>query len=398
MHESARHPATCYVKGEHVTRTLRIVGVIGLAGLLAACGSDPAPTASTPGTAPGSSTAPESANVAEAVELTATATTAPTAILQDVPLSEAGPRDGSVIFLDNGNASTAEIWGGVKEAAESGRWSFSTIPYKSNDPSTLQAAFMTALQKKPTGVILAGESPSTWSASVIDAYAAAGVPIIAGSTCPVEDDGTVHPGSGTCEQNPRTGKALADWVVADAGGQPIQVLMQSMPQYNVYIGFRDAFQQELTRLCPECSATVQETTLAQFGAGQIPSAFVNTLRSNPDYDYVVFDNGAWAQGFIPAMNAAGLADRVKVIGNGINGDVLSQLQAGTIAAWSANAYRLYGYGSFDSLLRVLTGSPGMEENSAVPFQLVTPESAQGLTLPYEAPADALEQYRTLWKW
>ena len=73
-------------------------------------------------------------------------------------------------------------------------------------------------------------------------------------------------------------------------------------------------------------------------------------------------------------------------------------QAGAIAAWSANAYRLYGYGSFDSLLRVLTGSPGMEENSAVPFQLVTPESAQGLTLPYEAPADALEQYRALWKW
>ncbi len=365
---------------------------------LVACGSTSTGSSAEPGAGSPAPAGSASASTVEAIELTKEATTAPTAILQDVPLAAAGPKGGSVIFLDNGNASTAEIWGGAKEAAESGGWTFSTISYKSNDPSTLQRAFMTALQKKPTGVILAGESPSTWGASVTDAYAAAGVPIIAGSTCPVEATGSIHPGSGTCDQNPRTGKALADWVVADANGSPVDVLMQSMPQYNVYIGFRDAFQEELKRLCSDCTATVQETTLAQFGSGQIPSAFVNTLRANPDYDYVVFDNGAWAQGFIPALNAAGLKDQVTVIGNGINGDILAQLQAGSVAAWSANAFRIYGYGSFDSLLRVLTESEGIEKNSALPFQLVTPESAQGLTLPYTEPATALEQYRTLWKW
>ena len=88
----------------------------------------------------------------------------------------------------------------------------------------------------------------------------------------------MFPGSGTCAQNPRTGKALADWVVADSKGKPVNVLMQSMPVYNVYIGFRDGFRAELKRLCPACTATIQETTLTQFAAGQIPSALVNTLR------------------------------------------------------------------------------------------------------------------------
>ena len=378
----------------------RLVGIAG-AGLLAtslvACGSNssspssPAASGSSLGSAPAASTS-------EAAELAAQATSVPASILQTVPLNTAAPKGRSVIFLDNGNASTAEIGNGVRQAAEAGGWSFSTISYKSNNPATLQAAFMTALQQGPAGVILAGESPSTWSQSVVDAYAEANVPIIAGSTCPVEAIGTVVAGSGTCEQNPRTGTALADWVVADANGEPVDVLMQSMPQYNVYIGFRDAFREELARLCPDCTATVQETTLAQFGANEIPSAFVNTLRTNPDYDYVVFDNGAWARGLIPALNAAGLADQVKIVGNGINEDILSLLKSQDVDAWSANAFGLYGYGSFDSLLRVLTDSPGIEENSALPFQLVTSETASAVRMPYSEPATALEQYKELWMW
>jgi ribose transport system substrate-binding protein len=286
----------------------------------------------------------------------------------------------------------------VQEAAAAGGWSFSKVSYQSNNPATLQAAFMTALQKNPAGVVVAGEDPSDWDKSVINAYASAKIPIVAGSTCPVPSIGSVVAGAGTCETNPRYGKALADWVVANANGKPVDVLMQSMPQYNVYIGFRNAFRQELARLCPACKSTIQDTTLAQYAAGGIPSALVNTLRANPSYNYLLFDNGAWAQGIEPALTAAGLKGKVTILGNGINQDVLSGLKAGYISAWSADSFEIYGMGNFDSLLRALTGSPGIDENSALPFQLVTAGTANNVTVPYAEPAAALAEYEKLWQW
>lgn len=373
-------------------RTITLAASAALAISLAACSSSKDSSTSS------SATSPSSAGVAEATKLVQQAEQTPTAILQTTPLKTAAPKGKSVIFLDNGNTSTEEIASGVQEGAQAGGWTFSKVSYKSNDPATLQGAFMTALQKHPTGVIVAGEDPSKFNNSVIDAYSSAKIPIVTGSTCPVPNLGTVVAGSGTCPSNERTGTALADWVVSNANGKHVDVLMQSMPQYNVYIGFRDSFKKELTRLCPDCKATVQQTTLAQFAAGSIPSAFVNTLRANTKYNYLLFDNGAWAKGIVPALSAAGLNGKVTILGNGINADILAQMKAGTIAAWSANAFKIYGLGSFDSLLRTITNSPGVENNGALPFQIVTGKTASSTTVPYQEPSSAPSQYEKLWQW
>jgi ribose transport system substrate-binding protein len=335
--------------------------------------------------------------VAEATKLVQQAEQAPTTILQHTPLKTAVPKGKSVIFLDNGNVSTEEIASGVEQGAKAVGWSYSTVSYTSNNPGSLTAAFMTALQKKPAGVVEAGEDPRTFSKSVIDAYANAKIPIVAGSTCPVPSIGSVVAGSGTCSTNPPIGKALADWVVANANGKPVDVLMESMPQYNVYIGFREAFQQELTRLCPACKSTIQDTTLAAFVAGSIPSAFVNSLRANPSYNYLLFDNGAWAQGMGPALAAAGLQGKVTIIGNGINQDTLSGIKAGSQAVWSANSFEVYGYGNFDALLRAVTDSPGASDDSYVPFQLITADNDGDVKIPYTEPETALTQYEKLWQ-
>jgi ABC-type sugar transport system substrate-binding protein len=112
----------------------------------------------------------------------------------------------------------------------------------------------------------------------------------------------------------------------------------------------------------------------------------------------VFDNGAWAQGIESALASAGLTGKVTIVGNGINSDVLSELKANQIAAWSADSFEIYGIGSFDSLLRALTDSPGIDANSALPFQLVTAGTANNVKVPYAEPATALSQYEKLWQW
>ncbi len=322
--------------------------------------------------------------------------TAPTKIYQTIPLKTPAPKGKSVIFLNNGNASTVLIAAGVQEAAQALGWSYESIAYNSANPATLQQAMMNALQKNPAGVALAGEDPGKWGDAVTAAYAAAKVPIIAGSTCPVNQVGSIFAGGSTCANNGPIGKALADWFIADSGGKG-SILLQNMPIYNVYIVWRDAFLAEVKAKCPGCTVKVQETTLGQFAAGQIPSALVSTLRANPEITYLFFDNSAWSRGILPALDAAGLLSKVKVGGQAIDDNTLANLKNKQNVVWSANSFKVYGYADMDSLLRVLTKSTGITKNSAIPFQLVTTVNAGSVELPYVAPETALAQYKKLWK-
>lgn len=322
--------------------------------------------------------------------------TAPTRINQNIPLKVRPPKNKLVIFLNNGNAATQLIYQGVQQAAAAVGWREQSVSYNSANPATLQQAMMSALQQKPAGVIIAGEDPSKWGTAVTTAYAEARVPIIAGSTCPVPQIGSVFPGGSTCANNGPIGKALADWFIADSKGEG-HILLQSMPIYNVYVVYRDAFQAEVKRLCPKCKVTVVETTLSQFAGGQIPSALTQVLRANPDIKYLFFDNAAWSRGILPALDAAGLLGKVKVGGQAIDDNGLQELKNGRNVVWSANAFPVYGMASMDSLFRVLTKSSGLTKNSAIPFQLVTSVNASTVTLPYTAPRAALQQYKKLWR-
>ena len=50
------------------------------------------------------------------------------------------------------------------------------------------------------------------------------------------------------------------------------------------------------------------------GAGKAPSDLVSALRSNSSANYLVFDDGPFADGITSALSAAGLSGKVKVIG------------------------------------------------------------------------------------
>ncbi len=321
----------------------------------------------------------------------------PTKIGQTIPLRIPAPKNKSVVYFLNGTPAAQLINDGVKKAAESGGWKFTSMNYKSENPATLQAAMMTALQQNPTGVIVSGETADTWGASVTAAYANAKIPIIAGSTCPVKQVGPIFPGAATCLNPSETGRLLADWFIADSNGRG-NALLQSMPAFDVFVVLREAFKAELAAKCPLCKLTVQEVTLAQLGAGQIPSALVNTLRTNPDIGYLFFDLADWSTGITPALAAAGLTNRVKVGGVGLNEAALDGLKSGAQVVWTATSFTNYGYANFDSLLRVITGSSGISKNGSMPLQLFTQANANTASLPYMQPSNSLALYRKLWRW
>lgn len=340
--------------------------------------------------------APNPDPVAQALIAASAKMVPPTKINQTIPLKSKPPSGRLLIFMNPGNAPAQLMAAGMRDAASALGWSFESVTYNPASPATLQAGMMTALQKQPVGVLTIAEDPSKWGAAVTAAYANARVPIVAGSQCPLTAGGPVFPGANGCASFVGPGKALADWFIADSKGKG-SVIWQSMSIYTTYVVLRDSFLAEIKAKCPGCTAQVVETTLGQLSAGQIPSLMVNALRANPNVNYLFFDNAAWSNGIMSALDAAGLLGRIKVGGNAIDVTALSNLKNGQGVVWTASAYPIIGYAAVDSLLRVITRSSGVTKNAVVPFQLVTSVNAGNVTLPYVEPANALAQYKRLWR-
>jgi ribose transport system substrate-binding protein len=319
----------------------------------------------------------------------------PTQIGQTVPLPSKAVSGKSIIFVSNGLPATAQIAGGVQQAAKAAGWSYSTAAYDAANPSTLQAALRTALQKKPTVVAEAGTPQTQFGASTIAAYAAAGVPIIEGSTFPISASQTLiaGPAGGASEQS--IGKTLADWFIADSNGKGT-ALLESVTAFPVLLQYANAFRSEVSRLCPGCSVKTIQITAAQVGSGALIPAVVSDLRANPTLKYVFFDNGEFADGIVSALSAAGITN-VKIGGRSMDAQGLAEMQQGKESAWTGSSYSLQGNAIMDTALRWVMKAPGAANNIVIPHQLITQANAAQTKAPYALPADGLAQYKKLWR-
>ena len=319
----------------------------------------------------------------------------PTAITQTTALPGAVPAGKKIVFANSGIPATQLIMDGVKEATEKIGWTFDQVNYESANPSTIQSALRTALTKGADAVIISGTPPTTYGKAVLEEYKKAGVPIIVGSTCPLEVTDPVVAGAAGCDSEKKAGTALGDWFVADSKGAG-KVLFENVKAIPVLTTFVDAFKAEVAAKCPKCVVDVQEATLEQVAQNQIVPSLVNKLRSDPSYTYLFFDNAQWAKGIHPALKAAGLND-VKIGGRSADQIALGELANNTEVAWTATAYNVNGYANVDAAIRAVMGTTeGADGDVILPFQLLTPKNVAAVKAPYRYPTSALDSYLKLW--
>lgn len=372
-------------------RALTTVVLFSVAGLaLAACGDSAGSGDAGGGAALGAS---ELAAVQKIVD---EHSQEPTAINQTAALPGPVPTGKKIVFANSGIPATQLIMGGVKEATEKIGWTFDQVSYDSTNPSTIQSALRTALTKGADAVVIAGTPPTTYGKAVLEQYKKAGVPIVVGSTCPLEVAAPVVAGAAGCDSEKKAGAAMGDWFVADSKGKG-KVLFENVKAIPALTAFVDAFKGEVAAKCPTCVVDVQESTLEQVAQNQIVPSLVNKLRSNPGYGYLFFDNAQWAKGIQPALKAAGLTD-VKVGGRSADETALGELAKKTEVAWTATAYNVNGYGNVDAAIRAVMGTTeGADGNVVVPFQLLTPANVGSVKAPYRYPSTALDSYLKLWQ-
>jgi ribose transport system substrate-binding protein len=379
------------------SRPFEFVAIFGMLALArAACGSSSSSSSSTSASTPASSASSGSASSGSGSTAAAAAALAPykalpTKINITTPLTSAPPSGKTIVFLGTNNPSNVIVQQGVQKLAQMAHWNYSLASYDPANPGTFTAAETTALAKHPQYLVEAGQ-PLT--ASQLALAKNAGAKWILDSVYPVSVTPPVIGQVDSYAQHALMGKITADYFINDSGGKGNAVIEQ-VPAYPILDGFTNGFGNEVKAQCPGCKTSTTNVTIPDMAAGKVPSTLVSALRSDPSANYLVFDDGPFADGVTSALSAAGLNGKVKVIGEAADQAGIAALKNGTEAAWTGFDP---GYQSLEDMDIAFRDAEGMtipvSQEAVQPTQLLTKDTI-GSTTNWSAPTDAQAQFLKL---
>ena len=373
-------------------RTLQLSGVLAVviasAIALAACGSDSDDSsdenASSAGESGSATTAPEPR------------TTPPTEIPITDPLSAPPEKGKTFYWLQCELPVCATIAEGMKAAVAAAGWKYEAQVFKASDPG---AGLESALQRKPDAIGITGIPSEAVKPQLADA-AKAEIPVVTCAT-PEKPSPTTY-GAVCGSTTGPDGENLALWAIQDSKGKA-NIVSVTVPSFPSLATTTNGTKDTAAKYCPDCTTDTLDVTVDDIGTGQVAPKVIAYLQSNPDVNYVLFVFADLANGVPEALEAAGLSDKVKLIGNGATSGQFQGVADGTQAAWGAYPYQYQGFVMMDGALRLTADGKlpdGYEEKiESNPTYIVdSPEAADELAPKFEwpGPANYEEQFKTLW--
>jgi ribose transport system substrate-binding protein len=386
-------------KGRRRIRHLAALAIaVAIAAALAACGSSSSSSSTTSAsnaadTSQGSGT---SAGVATAQTKLKQYEATPTKIVQTQSLKSPPPTGKTLVMLGTTDPGNVIIQKQLAELAKLAHWNYYQVSYDPANIGTFNQAIDTALAKHPDYVAEAG-LPLT--AQALQKVQAAGAKWIPTAVYPVTVKPPVIAASNAYANDAEMGRVLAYFFVADSGGKG-NAIIEHVPAYPILTAFTNSFTATVKSLCPSCKTETVDITIPDLAAGKIPSRMVSALRTNSDANYMVFDYGPFAEGINSALNAAGLSNKVKILGQAADQGAIGALKSGQQTAWTGFDPAYQAYAMFDSMFRDLEGLPISEAQEGLqPTQILTKDNINSVNIQngfWSEPADAPSQFKALW--
>ena len=355
-----------------------LAGLIALLLTVAACGSDDG------GGGGGSSSADSGAAEQAAKE----ASTRPTEITQTKAISKPIPTGKKITFISCGVEACAVQGPILQEGADILGWSVKQVG-TDGSPEKVQGAFNAAIRDGADAVIINAADKDALAAPLAAAEKA-GVEFA--TCCSLAEQGKdVTFNTGSPEQNAPIGEMLAAEVVSDSGGKADAVYI-NVSAFAILASVNDTFTSKMKELCADCPTDTIDIPLTSLGK-DAPDRIVSYLRSHPKVNYVVLsESGSLGPGLTGALRAAGLADKVKIVGQGGNEAVYQEVKAEDWSAVVPSALYSYDYAMLDALARKFAGVP--VEETAPEFWLMTKENVPA---GIDGPAfPIVEDYKAQW--
>ena len=332
-------------------RIIAVLAVLVGAMSLAACASSPG--SGQPAASGGSQAASGSTQVSSALKARVQALLAnPAGIGRTTPLTRK-PATGKLIVGIETPISTALVTGaGQAAGAALLGWNYKTIQ-EGTGPEDPEQALNLAIALKPSGIIYYTAPRQSMAAGLAKAKAA-GIPVVTSATPDANPPAPpiIAQYNNSAAMLAPLGSGLADYVAVNSN-LGAHVALVTLPVYSVLQTFDNEFQSELKTDCAQCTVTQVPQQLTDLGT-VTPTAVVNTVRRNPQINYVIFDCGCAATGVSAALRAAGL-NSVVLGGEGPLTTSIKELQQGENEAWAALPLESMGYGLIDSFARYFNG-------------------------------------------
>lgn len=324
----------------------------------------------------------------------------PTSVGVTQPLSAQPPKGRTVVGLEGPLALSKVVASGWKAATETLGWTYKGINI-GTDPEGIQKAFSSALSlnPQPDAIIVAGSPKSSYSALLAQAKAR-GIAVVSNST--VDEAGTGDGLIATVGGAPDAelaGRMVAAQVVADSNGEA-RVALFTVSAYPLLGAFTASFEQSLSAWCARCSVKVVDQQAVDIGT-RTPSSVVSTFQADPALDYAVFAIGDMTIGVPPALKAAGLTDRVKILGQLASAPNIEAVAAGTEHAWTAFPAPSFGWTTVDAIARHSVGDdPRVSTDAKYATMLLTKDAVPGLAQDgsgnFLGVVDYADQWKKLW--
>jgi ABC-type sugar transport system substrate-binding protein len=272
-----------------------------------------------------------SAGVAAAQAAVQAAETVPSTIPETVALPHAPAPGTKVAFLTCSATACSLLNPGFMAAAQALGWKPTVITYNTATPGQALQQAIDAGNKyiATTSIELSEITPQLQEAK------AKGIAVF-GAYTPDTPQGAGNGLYGVAQDITASGvagKLLPEWMVADSGGHAHAVYV-TIPIYPSLNAGQTVAQQVFKQQCPGCSLGVLPLSLTQVGSGQTPSAVVSYLQAHPNTNYVYLSFQDLFPGLVSALKTAGLAGKVKIVGQEAQQPELQSLIDGTSSAWS----------------------------------------------------------------
>ena len=363
------------------TRVFTAIAIAALSLLAAACGGGE----SSSGSAAGSATS--GAGVAKAREVVGQASVRPTELTVTEPIGKPVPAGKKLVFVACGVEACAVQGPILKEAASMLGWSLEHVA-TDGTPERMQGAIDSAIRDGADAVIITAADRDALAKQIADAQKA-GVQIVTCCSVAEAGNGLLY-NTATDKQNGAIGDYLAAEVVADSKGEA-EALYVNVSAFEILKAVGSTFQSKMQEYCPSCGVESIDIPATALGK-DAPDRIVSFLRSHPQTNYVVLSiSDALGVGLPAALKAAGLDDKVKLVGQGGSSQAYQDLRNGDIEALVPGDRYSYDYQMIDALARHWAGVPLVQ--AGPPYWLMKPD-----TVPANASKEFpfVEDYKTKW--
>ena len=172
------------------------------------------------------------------------------------------------------------------------------------------------------------------------------------------------------------GEAIADLVSVNTENDA-HVVFIDVPEIKTTVLEREAFENRLGELCPECSISTASSPVAQWG--NLASLTGSLLKKDPETNYLVPALDAMIPLMKPAIFAGGAEDVLVSAYNATQPNMEDLSKGQLVAGLVGNPEVWIGWGVVDETLRALSGQPAVEDEK-IPNRTFTEENVQEFDL------------------